>query len=179
MGLSPSIAAIFLAGVLAVGFLAGNARKRDRTPVEYRYKGKRFFLSPAEHKFYDALVAAVGHSFYVFAQVHLPTIVDSKVVGQNWRGAFRHIDEKSVDFVLCDKAYISPKLAIELDDASHRRVDRNLRDKEVERILKEAGVPLLRLQTQGQFSPADISRMVAEALSAHLQPLPATGGSSL
>lgn len=114
-------------------------------------------------------MSAVGQEYYVFAQVHLPTIVDNKVVGQNWRGAFRHINEKSVDFVLCDKAYISPKLAIELDDRTHERPERKERDIEVERILKDAGLPLLRLNNNGRFNPSELSQKIKELI--YNQPL--------
>jgi hypothetical protein len=105
----------------------------DEEKSKYQYKRKNFFLTRAEHECYDALVAAAGNEYLVFAQVHLPTLVDNKVKGQNWRAAFRHINGKSVDFVLCDKAYISAKLAIELDDKTHERPERQERDQEVER----------------------------------------------
>jgi len=121
-------------------------------------------MTAVEHKLYDALIAAVGHQFYIFAQVHLPTIVDNKVPGQYWKSSFRHIDEKSVDFVLCDKAYISPRLVIELDDSSHKRPDRQERDKEVERILAEAGLPLLRLSVQRMFNSLKLSQQITVAL---------------
>jgi len=87
------------------------------------------------------------------------------VVGQNWKAAFRHVSQKSVDFVLCDKAYISPKLAIELDDKSHERSDRVDRDIEVERILKGAGMPLLRIQNHGTFNPQDLAQKIRAALN--------------
>ncbi len=137
-------------------------------PKGYLYKKKAFFLSRAEHECYDALVLAIGNEYLIFAQVHLPTIVDHKTKGQNWRGAFSHINGKSVDFVLCDKAYISPKLAIELDDQSHERPDRKDRDQEVERVLKSAGVPLFRLDNHGRFDSADLSEKIKVALGAGL-----------
>ncbi len=121
-------------------------------------------FSRAEHECYDALVAAVGAGYFVFAQVHLPTLVDNKVKGQSWRGAFRHISEKSVDFVLCDKAYISAKLAIELDDKTHERPERQERDREVERILQDAGVPLLRLENRGSFNPSELAQQIKNAV---------------
>lgn len=149
-----------------IGALA--ALLRDRFDIEdkpkYDYKRRNFFLSRAEHECYDALVQAVGQEYIVFAQVHLPTLLGHKVVGQNWNGAFRHISQKSVDFVLCDKAYISPKLAIELDDKTHERSDRQDRDREVERILKSAGMPLLRLENHGSFNPQDLADKVRDAL---------------
>jgi very-short-patch-repair endonuclease len=106
----------------------------------------------------------LGNKYYLFTQVHLPTILDHKVVGQNWKGAFSHINGKSVDFVVCDKAYIKPLLAIELDDKSHEREDRIDRDEIVDQMLKEAGMPLLRFGNNGSFNKEEIIRLVLEKL---------------
>lgn len=124
-----------------------------------------YFMTKAEHDCFDALTKAVGDKYIIFAQVHLPTIVDNKVIGQNWLHAFRHINQKSVDFVLCDKTYISPVLAIELDDSTHELQERQERDSEVERILKGAGVPLLRIQNGDQFDVNDISEKINQAIA--------------
>lgn len=138
---------------------------QDKKKSTYRYKRKEFFMSRPEHLFFDVLVSIVGDRYYVFSQVHLSTILDNKVKGQNWRGAFRHIDEKSVDFVICDKAYIKPLLAIELDDSSHERAGRQDRDAEVERIFKEVGLPLLRLANQNQYNKDEIRNQIFQALN--------------
>ena len=130
----------------------------------YNYKKKDFLMSRAEHEFFDILVEVVGNQYQVFPQIHLSTILDNKVVGQNWRGAFRHIDEKSVDFVVCDKAYIKPILAIELDDRTHGREDRKGRDEEVERILNESGLALLRFGNNGSFNKEEIKRLISEKI---------------
>jgi very-short-patch-repair endonuclease len=130
----------------------------------YNYKKKDFLMSRAEHEFFDILVEVIGNQYYVFPQIHLSTILDNKVVGQNWRGAFRHIDEKSVDFVVCDKAYIKPILAIELDDRTHEREDRKGRDGEVERILNESELALLRFGNNGSFNKEEIKRLILEKL---------------
>ena len=155
------LAGIVVALAIAAYFFRGGLGVEEDKKV-YEYKRKDFFLTRAEHECYDALILAVGQEYHVFAQVHLPTIVDNKVLGQNWRGAFRHINEKSVDFVLCDKAYISPKLASELDDRTHERPERQERDQEVERILKAAGLPLLRLENRGRFNPAELAQKIRE-----------------
>lgn len=158
---------IILGIIIVIGALA--ALLRDRFDIDdkpkYDYKRRNFFLSRAEHECYDALVQAVGQEYIVFAQVHLPTLLEHKVVGQNWNGAFRHVSQKSVDFVLCDKAYISPKLAIELDDKSHERSDRQDRDREVERILKGAGMPLLRIQNHRTFNSQDLDQKIRAILN--------------
>lgn len=108
-------------------------------------------MSRAEHELFNILVGLIGDKYYIFPQIHLATILDHKIVGQNWKAAFRHIDEKSVDFVLCDKKYIKPLLVIESDDKTHELENRKSRDVEVERIFNDTQIPLLRLQNKGFF----------------------------
>lgn len=156
---------IIFAVVVTIGVFFEILQGKERQQKKYQYKQKNFFMSRAEHECYDALVVAVGEKYLIFPQVHLPSIVDNKVVGQNWHGAFRHISQKSVDFVLCDKAYISPKLVMELDDRTHERQDRKDRDVEVERVLKDAGLPLLRLENRGRFNPSELAGKINTALN--------------
>jgi very-short-patch-repair endonuclease len=158
------LAGIVLAIGIALTILKSKFEGGEKEKAKYQYNRKQFFLTRAEHECYDTLVAAVGNEYHIFAQVHLPTLLDNKVVGQDWRAALAHINRKSVDFVLCDKAYLSPKLAIELDDKTHEQPDRQERDKEVERILSDAGVPLLRLENHGAFNVADFSQKIKLAL---------------
>lgn len=130
----------------------------------YKYSRSNFLISRPEHEFFDILVEILGGQYYVFTQVHLPTILDHKIIKQNWKGAFSHINGKSVDFIICNKAYIKPLLAIELDDKSHEREDRIERDSEVERMLEEAGMPLLRFNNHGNFNKEEIRHLVLEKL---------------
>jgi len=138
--------------------------KEEKKKSLYNYKRKDFLVSRPEHEFFDILVEILGNKYHIFTQVHLPTILDHKIKGQTWKAAFSHINGKSVDFVVCDKAYIKPLLAIELDDKSHDRLDRIERDSEVERMLQEAGMPLLRFGNNGSFNKEEISRIVLEKL---------------
>lgn len=163
--LALAVGALGILFVFLKAKLDGDEETAEKEKDPYLYKKKDFFLTRAEHECFDALLEAVDGEYLIFPQVHLPTLLDNKVVGQNWRGAFKHISEKSVDFVLCDKAYISAKLAIELDDKTHERPERQDRDHEVERILNNAGIPLLRLQNLGKFDSSILSQKIKEALS--------------
>ncbi len=139
--------------------------KEEEVPQSpYRYRAKNFLVSKPEHEFFDVLVASVGDLHYVFPQIHLATILDHKINGQKNNAAFRHINGKSVDYVLCDKATIKPLLAIELDDRSHEYKNRKDRDKIVEGILKEAGLPLLRFENHGNFNKEEIKSSVLQIL---------------
>lgn len=50
-----------------------------------------------------------------------------------------------------------------LSTVEHERPERLERD--AERILQEAGVPLLRLQNKGRFDPAELSQQIAHVLA--------------
>ncbi len=158
---------IFIVAVVigVIGVFIALIDKQGVRIWRYQYKRKDFFMTAAEHECYNALMAAVGDTYYVFPQVHLPTIVDHKIARQNWQRALWHINSKSVDFVLCDKAYIAPKLAIELDDRSHLLPERQERDREVERILRIANMPLLRIENHGRFNSAELKQKISDALN--------------
>lgn len=131
--------------VLLVLLVSAQGSEGQKEKSKYSYTKRRYLMTRTEAECYKELVRGLGDKYFIFAQVHLPEIVSEKVGGQNWTAARNHINRKSVDFVLCDQAEVGPVLAIELDDWSHNREDRQERDKEVERILEEAGVPLLRI----------------------------------
>lgn len=160
----PLIILFLVLGIFVIisSFVTGGGIYKEKP--KYLYNRKQFFMTRAEHGFYKTLLEAVGDRYFIFAQVHLPTLLDHKVHGQNWHAAFAHINRKSVDFVLCDKDYISPKLAIELDDSSHERPDRQERDRIVENILENAGVPLLRVKNNLNISPQDLAEKITKMI---------------
>lgn len=153
MLLQTILATVLLGGSIALLWLLRAKFPISSRQFNYRYKRKNYLMTRAERDFLNTLLSVVEQDYYVFAQVHLPTLLLHQIKGQSWQGALSHIDRKSVDFVICDRQYMSPKLAIELDDKTHLRPDRQLRDREVEQIFQLAGLPLLRIQNHGQFDP--------------------------
>jgi very-short-patch-repair endonuclease len=117
-------------------------------------------MTEHEHGFYKILDEALGRDYYIIAQAHLSTFLTENVKGQNWKAAFRHINGKSVDFLLCDKQTLEPLLTIELDDKTHEQSGRILRDAEVERILASAHIPLIRMQSHGEIHTPDFQKLV-------------------
>ncbi len=151
--------------VVALIYLSGKSRKgAAKGQTVYSYFRKDYFMSQPEHNFFDILVEIVGSNYYVFPQVHLSTILSEKVKGQNWKAALRHINQKSVDFVICDKANLKPLLAIELDDSSHNLEERRFRDIEVERIFEEAKLPLVRFENRESHNKEIIKQRISELL---------------
>ena len=78
------------------------------------------------------------------AQVRIADVI---LVGgrknKQWWRAFRKISSKHVDFVVVDCGF-NILCAIEIDDSSHFEKSRVARDKFVDRIFRQAGVPLFR-----------------------------------
>lgn len=122
-------------------------------------------MTPPENELYSLLETAYGFSYAVFAQMRLSTLVEHKIVGQQWTGALWHIDKKSVDFVLCDKNTREPLVVIELDDSSHLAPRRQQRDRDVASILSSAHLPLVRITQREALSIEEIKNQIAQALA--------------
>ena len=145
---------LFLALVYAVVFLvkrsrggeAGKADTEIKPTVNYQYRRKDFVMTKAENDFFNSLTEILGDEYFVFPQMHLSTILDHKVKGQNWKAAFSYINQKSVDYVVCNRQHRRPILGIELDDWSHDGDARKQRDINVDYMFRESGIPLLRIR---------------------------------
>lgn len=156
--------ALFIGFGLIVSLLSGTKRKVFKNNT-YGYLAKTSPMTRVESEFFFKLDRIVTDRYYVFPQVHLSSILDHRVKGQEWKYAFSHINGKSVDYVLCDKETLKPAYAIELDDYTHDRADRRERDIEVERIFQQAKLPLIRVKNK------DVSddEIIQALTSAHAQ----------
>jgi hypothetical protein len=168
-GLVFAVGLVIIAAV--VSLIKRALRGRDSLDPEakeatvYSYGRKDFLMTRSEHEFFSVLKDLLHDRYQVFPQVHLSAVLDERIKGQNWRAAFRHINGKSVDFVVCDKGYARPLLAIELDDPSHDDENRRLRDEEVERIFRGANMPLLRFRDYKTLSREQIGAQIESALN--------------
>lgn len=130
----------------------------------YRYFAKNTIMTERENKFFKQLNEILDNKWFVIPQVHLSALLNHKVKGQNWKAAFRHINGKSVDYVLLSKETMKPICAIELDDSTHNYKNRVERDAEVERIFAEAKLPLARFKNPEKLSRQDIVNTIAAAI---------------
>jgi hypothetical protein len=158
---------IFIAviALLRKFFASKNASTKTSEAPIYQYGRKEYIMTKAEHNFFLMLSQTFQGKYHVFPQVHLASILDEKIVkGQNWKAAFKHINGKSVDFVICDKQYAKPLIAVELDDWSHSSESRRSRDQEVERIFAAASLPLVRFNDYKNLSVIDVEKRLDQAL---------------
>jgi len=82
----------------------------------------------------------------------------------DWRSAFNRIQSKHVDFVLCRSDDLSPLAAIELDDQSHARRDRQERDESLNNLFASSKIKLLRVEVRRNYDTKELARKLNQTL---------------
>jgi very-short-patch-repair endonuclease len=155
--MSNLIVLLLLLVAVAVAF-ALLKKRAAKGPVGFPYQSKDVLCSPAERSFIGALDKIVGENYRIFAKVRLADIIDiQKGLSASARqSAFNRISRKHIDFIVCNANDLSIIGAIELDDKTHRGKGRQERDQFLDKTLKAAGVPLLRIKAQSAYSIKEI-----------------------
>lgn len=141
--------------VLAKRYLSPLSRHRpDRTAPLFTGVSltQRPIMTAAETKFFRALQAAVGKQYTIFPQLPLWTLIQPESSDVNATRAFNNrINLKRIDFVLVDSTSLMPYVAIELDDRSHQREDRQRRDAFVDEVLNRAGIKIIHIRAASTY----------------------------
>lgn len=157
--IDPSTTIFIFAGSAGILFLIWVIRRFLQPTVHV--EPVETLLTAAEQKFYQALDAAIDGRFLILSKVR---IADLFIVTSASRSArhrvFCSIACKHVDFVLTEAENLQPIAAIELDDSSHQRADRRLRDQLLDELFEQAAFPLLRFRAAASYSP----RLIEERL---------------
>jgi hypothetical protein len=147
---------------LAVDFmtLRRKFRKRRitnvRRPSKSVFRPRGFLLTRNEAAFFRILMAVIPNHYQVSCKVRLADLITCSE--SNWqRGCANRIAQKHVDFVVTDIRSSRIVSAIELDDLTHRRRDRRLRDAFVNGLFREMGIPLIRVPASWRYD-ADLVR---------------------
>lgn len=121
------------------------------------------FFSSAEGSFYRVLRNMAADRLIICPKVSLAEIFYVSRPNEN-AAYYNKINRKHVDFLLCDARTLKPRLAIELDDASHKREDRMERDDFVDEVFSTAGLPLVRVPVRAAYNTAELAEMFKEAM---------------
>lgn len=116
----------------------------------FLYERREALLSNCEIAFFGAIQNALPAGFFVFPQINLAAFVLRTDQASYHNELFRNID-----FLITDHAYV-PKIAVEINDKSHLERNRHTRDQKIQKILEEAGIPLLTLWTSYGINQAYI-----------------------
>jgi hypothetical protein len=161
------IAIYILFAVVALGiiiwFISMGVKAGPETEYTPYYK-KQFLMSKAESHFYKVIITAVGDKYNVVPQVQLSRIVGVKAEERRSKTYYQYlnkIDRKSVDFVLFGKEQFNPIAVIELDDSSHSRSDRVIRDEFVNKVINSVGLKMIRINWSNTYNVDAIKKIIS------------------
>ena len=121
------------------------------------YLKKDSLLTEAEKKFYFVLTEIIGNDYLIFSKVRMADLLYlPKMSNSDFYHYQNKIQSKHVDFLICDKENIKPILAIELDDSSHQKMDRFLRDKLVDKIFESAKLFILHVKASSDYNKENL-----------------------
>lgn len=129
------------------------------------YFKRHSMLTATESNFYKVLSEVAKENNYVIqTKVRLEGLVGVYFYAQNWFGLRNRIKSREMDFVICENKdfNLNPVLIIELDDVSHLREDRAIRDRNLDDILRRVRLPILHVPVSGSYDPIDLSRQIKE-----------------
>lgn len=128
-------------------------------PEVWPYRVRDDFLSTTELSFYRVLSLVVGTRAIIFTKVGLSDVF--YVVRPNENQSYRNrIAQKHVDFVVCDTQTLKPLFAVELDDTSHQRTDRQERDAFVDQVFQSANLPLVHIPAQREYNVQELAAKI-------------------
>ena len=106
-------------------------------------------LTNAEKDFYKVLIEAVSDlNVSIHCKVRLADLFVSEKL---CRDDFVKAGLLHLDFVLCDKRFFRPLLVVELDDASHDRVDSQLKDDFKDWLLLQVNLFVVRVSVSAVY----------------------------
>ena len=126
---------------------------------EVSYASKSSIMSDCEKAFFEAFQEIVGDNYIVQPQINLASVVRKETASRYQNELFRNID-----FGIFDKSY-NLLLLIEINDRTHERSDRIQRDKKVQGICENAGIPLVVFWTKYGVNKKYIKDRLGQYLS--------------
>lgn len=130
---------IVIVSVIVLIIAVKSSQKPRLLPDGAEYRRKDSIMSQPEQELYRTLTETLMRTRYVvLPQIALVSVID-KVKG----GGFRNELFRIADFCIVDGRTFAPVLLIELNDASHKRDERKLRDDKVRAICDAADLPVV------------------------------------
>ncbi|MCS2611037.1 DUF2726 domain-containing protein [Halomonas dongshanensis] len=161
---------LITAALVIVVFTLWQLKRMVSGGRRYPYIPQERLNTPTEQAFYTAVQRAVGTTVLIACKVRIADVLQVRFRqrhrrDQRWWHYFRLISSKHVDLVVCEPHGGRILAAIELDDRSHRRGDRQRRDRFVDDAFASAGVPLLRFTAGGRYDVQKIQERLAPYLT--------------
>lgn len=166
---------IALAVVVLVLLLVASVLGKKLTGIstEYPYTKNPTLFSPAERSFLGVLEQAISQDFRIFGKVRVADVTSVKSMSNKsaWQKAFNRISGKHFDYVICRADDLSIVCAVELDDQSHQRRQRQERDAFLAELCKAISLPLIQIPAQRAYSVVDLHANLMSAIGQPSNPV--------
>lgn len=129
------------------------------------FKRKDFLLNIPERQFFEGLQQIIPAECIVFPQIVLSNIIQVTSSRKEFWTYQNKINRKTIDFVIFEKQYLKPIIAIEYDGKTHNRSDRQERDDFVNKALESAGIKSLHIRHQKNINFEEIKNKINELLT--------------
>ena len=129
----------------------------EYAPVEedLPYRLRDDFLSASELSYFGVLRGLVGSRVSICPKVRLADLLFVARPHES-RSYFNRIAQRHVDFVLCEASTMQPLLAIELDDSSHNRPEREDADEFLNAAFDAAALPVVRVPAKHSYTRDEV-----------------------
>lgn len=160
-----------------VSVLAGvTTRRRQRDAMDrFKYRPRKHLMVGASKQCFQMLNDLFGQKFYVIPEVAISSLLSHKVGTQDRYAAYKFIENKSVDFVLCNKRTLRPICVVKLEDGVQNDAkDPGSAPEEMEKFFRSAHIPFIYLAETQRLTPEyiieEFSRVVYE--TSQIKPAP-------
>jgi very-short-patch-repair endonuclease len=140
----------------------GEETEEERLP----FKKKEFLLNVPERKFFEVLLQKIPTNYVVYPQVILSSVIQFNGYRQSFWKWHNQINRKTLDFVIFEKEYLKPIMAIEYDGSTHNREDRKERDEFVNNALTQVGIKVVHIK---HFQSMDLDSIITTEILSNLQ----------
>ncbi len=172
-----TVAVIALLLFFLVSVLAGvTTRRRQREAIDrFKYRPRKHLMVGSSKQCFQILNDLFGQKFYIIPEVSLSSLLSHKVGLQDRYAAYRFIDHKSVDFVLCNKKSLRPICAVKLEDGIQNDAkDPGSDPRDMEKFFRSAHIPFIFIPRTQRLSEdliiEEFSRVVYE--TSKIKPAP-------
>ena len=147
--------------------------RQQRLQDEHRalvFKRRPAVFNPSERTFMAVLEQATGKDFRVLGKVRASELLapqDGMSYGAR-TAAQASLDRMHFDFVLCKPDNLTVLCAIVLNNRPQKHKRGEGRERYLIDACHSAGLPLIEFDARPVYSPAEVSRKIAEAISSTL-----------
>lgn len=147
-------------------------RKQPSEDIGLSFDSRDTLFSPAERSFLGVLEQVLDNRYRVFGKVRLGDIIKTaKGLSKSIRATSQNkINQKHVDFVICNAADLAVIGVVELDDQSHAREDRADRDTFVDQALASAKVPVVHFSAKKGYALHEVRANLAGIIPGFINP---------